>query len=129
MTLIVLTVVVIGLLIAALAIYLFVLGVLLNRIAGTLEDCWENVRIITGHAQAIGPGVTRLNKVGGDLLGAMPLLIEGADGVAAKLIPSATARAAPSTAAPAASTVGTPEAVRVGGGYQDSAVGVGYLDA
>lgn len=108
MTLIVLTVAVIGLLIAVLAIYLFVLGGLLSRISDNLDDSWQSVRAITGQAQVIGPGVTRLNKTAGDLLGAMPLLIDGADGVAAKLVPSAP----PAPSAPAHSTVG-----------------VGYMDA
>ena len=128
MTLVVLTVVVVGLLIAVLAIYLFMIGVALNRTAGNLGDCLQNVRVIAGQAQVIGPGVTRLNKTGEDLLGAMPLLIEDADGIAATLAPSAAASdAAP--AVPARSAAAGPEAVRVGGGYLDSAAtGVGYLD-
>jgi hypothetical protein len=127
MTLIVLTVIVIGLLIAALAIYLFLTGVLLNRIAGNLDDCSQSVRKIVEQAHVIGPGIKRLNKIGGDLLGAMPLLIEGADGVAAKLAPST---AAPAAAVPVDSAAAAPDAVQVGRvGYLDSAVSVGYLDA
>jgi hypothetical protein len=135
MTLVVLTVIIIGLLIAVLAIYLFVIGGLLKRTAENLGDCLQNVRMIAGQAQVIGPGVTRLNKIGGDLLGAMPLLIEGADGVTAKLAPSAAttnapAKAAPNAAkaAPAGSVAAAPEVVRVDGGYLDSATGVGYMD-
>jgi hypothetical protein len=151
MTLIVLTVVVVGLLIAALAIYLFMIGVLLNRTASNLGDCLSNVRIVAGQAEVIGPGIKRLNKTGADLLGAMSLLVEGAEGVAATLTPSSAAHAAsdpatpPGTATAAASSpvppatptgsaaradaaADAPDAVRVGGGMLDSAVGVGYLD-
>jgi hypothetical protein len=111
MTLIVLTVVVIALLIAVLAIYLFVLGVLLNRIAGNLDDCLKNVMKIAGHAHAIGPGIKRINKAGGEVVGALPLLVEGAEGVAAKLAPSA--------AAPAGSSVNVRTTIPVGVGYLD----------
>ncbi|MGH8940677.1 MAG: hypothetical protein ACRDV2_15220 [Actinomycetes bacterium] len=110
MTLIVMTVVVIALLSAVLAIYLFAIGVLLNRIADNLDDCSKNVIRIAGHARAIGPGIKRINKTGGELVGAMPLLVGGAEGVAAKL--------APASAAPAASS-GAPTAVPASVGYLD----------
>ena len=136
MTLISVTVVVVGLLIAALAIYLFLIGSTLDRTAGNLSDCLQNVRIIADQAQVIGPGVKRLNKTGADLLAAMPLLVDGAEGVAAKLAPSpaAPATSAPTipTSPPAAGQTGgtaaTPDALRVGGGSLDAPVGVGYLD-
>ncbi len=108
MTLIVLTVVVIALLIAVLAIYLFVIGVLLNRIADNLDDCLQNVKTITGHAEVIVPAVERINTTGGVVVGALPLLCQGAETIAAK--PAAAS-------APAA--LATPAAPR----------GVGYLDA
>jgi hypothetical protein len=151
MTLIVMTVVVGGLLIVSLAIYLFMIGVLLNRTAGNLGDCLDNLRIIAGQAQVVGPGLGRLNKTGADLLGAMPLLVEGAEAVAAKLAPSSTAPAASDAATPTGFPSGatssaaplltrhsaartdaaadTPDAVRVNGGLLDSPMGVGYLDA
>ena len=88
MILVTLTVVIIAILIAALAIYLFAIGRALSHIAMDLKDCSQNVRQIYHHADVIGPGIARLNKIGGDLLGAMPLLIEGADGVAAKITPA-----------------------------------------
>jgi hypothetical protein len=44
MTLIIVTVVVIASLIAVLAVYLSVIGVLLNRIADNLDDCLGNVK-------------------------------------------------------------------------------------
>ncbi len=87
MILIVLTVVVIASLIAVLAIFLFAIGVLLNRIADNLDDCLGNVKTIAGQAEAILPGVERINQTGGVVAGALPLLIEGAEGVAAKLAP------------------------------------------
>jgi|SRR3954465_13338026 hypothetical protein len=136
MTLIVVTVVIIGLLIAALTIYLFMIGIVLNRIAGNLGDCLHSVRTIFGQAQVVGPGIKRLNKTGEELLGAMPLLVEGADGVAAKLAPSSdvptlSAPASPTltgSAARPAGGVDAPGVVRAAGGLLDSPVGVGYLD-
>jgi hypothetical protein len=53
MTLIILTVVVIASLIAVLAVYLSVIGVLLNRIADNLDDCLGNVNIIMVQAEVI----------------------------------------------------------------------------
>jgi len=79
MTLIILSVVIIGLLIAVLAISLFVLGTLLDRIADNLDDCSQSVQKITRHAAVIGPGVKRINQTGGKLVGAMPLLYGGAE--------------------------------------------------
>jgi HAMP domain-containing protein len=68
MTLIVLTVVVIALLIAILAIFLFAIGVLLNRTADNLDDCAQNVKNIAYQAEAIGPGVKRINETGTTVL-------------------------------------------------------------
>jgi hypothetical protein len=138
MTLIVLTVIVIASLIAGLAFFLFRIGTLLNRTASNLDDCLQSVRTVVGHAQVIGPGVTRLNKSGTDLLEAVPLLLEDAEAVAAKLDPAA----APSPAAPTTSPVaaGATAAVpaKPGVGYLDvtpasaqepvPTTGVGYLD-
>lgn len=105
MTLVVLTVVVIATLIVVLAIYLFLIGVLLNRVADNLDDCLQNVKTITGQAEVIVPGVERINATGGVVVGALPLLCHGAESIAAK---------------PAAPPAGaTPAAPR----------GVGYLDA
>lgn len=126
MTLIVLTIVVVALMVAALAVYLFMIGTLLSRTAGNLGDCLQKVRAVAGHAQAIGPGITRINQTGGELVGAMPLLLEDAEGVAAL---TASAPAAPAPAAPAAPA---PSAVatRARVGELDAAppAGVGYLD-
>jgi hypothetical protein len=97
MTLVFLSVVVIALLIAVLAIYLFVLGVLLNRTADNLDDSLQNVRTIAEQAEVIGPAVERINGTGGVVVGALPLLCEGADRIADKPTPpAATSMAAPS---------------------------------
>jgi hypothetical protein len=138
MTLVVLSIIVIGLLVAALAIYLFKAGVLLNRTADNLGDCLQSVRTIAGQAQVVGPGIMRINKAGADLVGAMPLLIEGAGAVAVKLapstatapIPTPAATAAPGAHIPAESGAAAPEDARTGRGYLDAAAttGVGYLD-
>jgi hypothetical protein len=103
MTLIILTVVVIASLIAVLAVFLFAIGVLLNRIADNLDDCLQNVKKIAGQADAILPGVGRINQTGGVVAGALPLLIEGAEGVTAKL---AFPKETPRHAAPAAVSAG-----------------------
>jgi hypothetical protein len=103
MTLIILTIVVIALLIATLAAFLFAIGVLLNRIADNLDDCLQNVKKIAGQAEAILPGVGRINQTGGVVAGALPLLIEGAEGVIAKL---ASSEKVPRHAAPAAVPAG-----------------------
>ena len=135
MTLVVVTVVIVGLLVAALDIYLLMIGVVLNRIAGNLGDCLQNVRTIAGHAQVVGPGIKRLNKAETDLLDAVPLLIEDADGVAAQVVPSSAAPVASSAASTpvasatrAADVAGASDAVRAGSGLMDAPVGVGYLD-
>ncbi|HKR51028.1 MAG TPA: hypothetical protein VJT72_15865, partial [Pseudonocardiaceae bacterium] len=82
MTLIVLTVVVIALLIAVLAFFLFRIGALLNHTADNLDDCAQNVKNIAYQAKAIGPGVMRINETGTTVLGALPLLCDGAESVA-----------------------------------------------
>ena len=87
MTLIILTVVVIASLIAVLAVYLYVIGVLLNRIADNLDDCLGNVKTIMGQAEVILPGVGRINQTGAVVAGALPLLVEAAEGATAKLAP------------------------------------------
>jgi hypothetical protein len=90
MTLIVLTVVVIALLIAVLAIYLFTIGVLLNRTANNLDDCLQNVKTIAGQAEVIVPNVERINQTGGVVVGALPLLVGGAERIAAEPAPPET---------------------------------------
>lgn len=127
MILVVLTVVVISLLIAVLAIFLYVIGRLLNRTANNLDDCSQNVKNIAYHAEAIRPGVTRINETGTTVIGALPLLCEGAERIGiAKGAPyydpsdppfytdsssePAAAPAAVATAAPAAPPAAAPPA-------------------
>ena len=142
MILIVLTVVVIALLIATLAIFLFRIGVLLSRTADDLDDCTKNVRNISHQADVIGPGVKRINETGTTVLGALPLLCDGVESVAtAKGAPYVDPSEAPTrrsprhhvqTAAPLAvpSMVSSPDV-----GYLDEDVAadgergkVGYMD-
>jgi hypothetical protein len=73
------------------------IGTVLGRTAGNLGDCLQSVRSIAGQAQAIGPGITRINHTGGELVGTMPLLLEDTEAVAAKMTP---AMAAPATSSP-----------------------------
>ena len=55
---------------------------LLNRTAEDLEDCVQNVKDISDQAEAIGPGVVRINETGTTILSALPLLCAGAESVA-----------------------------------------------
>ena len=72
--LVVLTVLEIVLLIAGLAVYLYWVGTLLNRIAANLEECSELVTAIVEHAKLIGPNLEHINQTGGVVAGALPLL-------------------------------------------------------
>jgi hypothetical protein len=85
--LVVLTVVDIVLLIAGLAFYLYWVGTLLARIATNLEDSAETVRTIVGHAKAIKPGVGHINRTGGVVAGALPLLYGMAEGIVKGVTP------------------------------------------
>jgi hypothetical protein len=73
-TLVILSVVDIVLLIAGLALYLFIVGRQLTRIAKNLEECSELVRTIKANATAIDPGLEHVNRTGGVVAGALPLL-------------------------------------------------------
>ena len=85
-TLVAATVLEIVLLIAGLAVYLFWVGTLLNRIAANLEECGGLVRSIVEHAQLIGPNVEHINQTGGVVAGALPLLY----GMAEEIVTGAT---------------------------------------
>jgi hypothetical protein len=85
MILVTVTVICIATLIAVLALYLFVIGVLLNRIADNLDDCLGNVKTIVKQAEVIIPAVEHINRTGGVVSGALPLLWGGAEKIAAKL--------------------------------------------
>ena len=80
------TVLEIAVLIAGLAVYLFWVGSLLNRIAANLEECAGIVRSIVGHAELIKPNVEHINQTGGVVAGALPLLY----GMAEEIVTGAT---------------------------------------
>jgi hypothetical protein len=80
-TLVVLTVVDILLLIAGLAGYLYIVGTQLTRIAGNLEECSEIVDRIVANAEPIMPGLKHINRTGGVVAGALPLLYGMAEGI------------------------------------------------
>jgi hypothetical protein len=131
MTLIVLTIVVVALLVAVLAIFLFTIGVQLNRTADNLDDCSQNVKKIAHQAKVIGPGVVRINETSTTVIGALPLLCDGAERIgvakgAPYVDPSEARHSAP--AAPTAVTAAAPSAAPVAVGAA-SPQGVGYLDA
>jgi hypothetical protein len=98
--LVVLTVVEIVVLIAGLAFFLFWIGTLLTRIAGNLEECAKLVKQVRGHAADIVPGVEHINRTGGVVARALPLLYTFAEKIVARQ--SATPDRAP--ARPASGT-------------------------
>jgi hypothetical protein len=101
--LVVLTVVVIAVLTGGLALYLFWVGTLLNRIAANLEDSADLVRSIDDNAKVIRPGVAHINEVGGVVAGALPLLY----GMAEEIVQNTAGEPATSSATEADSTPGS----------------------
>lgn len=97
-TLVVLTVVDILALIAGLAIYLYIVGTQLTRIAANLEECAEIAGRILANAEPIMPGLQHINRTGGVVAGALPLLYGMAEGIVA----GATYAPAPETERPPA---------------------------
>lgn len=79
-----LTIVDIVVLVAVLAIYLFWVGRLLSRIADNLDTANDAVKTIIGHAEVIAPGVEHINRTGGVVAGALPLLYGHAERIAAR---------------------------------------------
>jgi hypothetical protein len=75
------TVIDIVLLIAGLAIYLFIVGSQLKKIAGNLEESAELVWEIKKNAEAIEPGLTSINTTGRVVAGALPLLYGMGEGI------------------------------------------------
>jgi hypothetical protein len=92
----------IALLIAGLAFYLFVVGSQLNRVAANLEECRDLVREIVGNAEPIIPGVDHINRTGGVVAGALPLLYGMAEGIVAGVTPCPEPPREPVPARPAA---------------------------
>src|SRR4249920_1837769 len=103
-TLVVLSVIDIVLLIAGLAFYLFVVGSQLESVASDLEECSDTVREIVGNAEPIIPGVDHINRTGGVVAGALPLLYGMAEGIVAGVTPRPEAPAVPEPARPASGT-------------------------
>jgi hypothetical protein len=103
-TLVVLTVLEIVVLIAALAFYLYWVGTLLTRIAGNLEESGDLVRTINDNAKLIGPGVEHINRTGGVVAGALPLLYGMAEDIVADVTPRAAEPAEPVPVRPASGT-------------------------
>jgi hypothetical protein len=102
--LVILTVADVLLLIGGLAFYLFWVGSLLTRIAANLEECAELVRTIKADAELIGPGVEHINRAGGVVAGALPLLYEMAEGIVTGVTPAAPRPEVPEPALPASGT-------------------------
>jgi hypothetical protein len=102
--LVVLTVVAIVALIAGLAVYLYWAGTLLDRIGAKLEGAAEIVRGIVADAELIEPGVDHINRSGGVVAGALPLLYGMAEGIVTGVTPREPAPEVPEPARPASGT-------------------------
>jgi hypothetical protein len=102
--LVIFSVIDIVLLIAGLAFYLYWVGSLLTRIAGNLEESAEIVGGIVGDAKLIGPGVEHINRTGGVVAGALPLLYSMAEGIVAGVSPQPPRPEVPPVAYPAQGT-------------------------
>jgi hypothetical protein len=96
-----LSVIDIVLLVAVLAVYLYVVGSQLTHIATNLEECADTVRQINQHAAVIVPGVGHINETGGVVAGALPLLYGMAEGIVAGVAPVPEQRPARPPARPA----------------------------
>lgn len=79
--LVVFTVFDIVLLIAGLAVYLWIVGGQLTRIATNLEECNELVARINANAESIEGNLEHVNRTGGVIAGALPLLYDMAEGI------------------------------------------------
>jgi hypothetical protein len=88
--LVVLTVFEIVVLIAGLAFFLWWVGTLLAKIATTLEAGDELVAEIVDDARVIKPGLEHVNRTGGVVAAALPLLYGFAEQILAKVAPSPT---------------------------------------
>jgi hypothetical protein len=107
------------LLIAGLAIYLFWVGSLLGRIAGNLEESAEIVHGIVDDAKLIGPGVEHINRSGGVVAGALPLLYTMAEGIVKGVSPQPPRPEVLPTAYPASGTRRSRLLSAVGYGHRD----------
>ena len=92
------------LLIAGLAIYLYIVGSYLKRIAVVLEDCSSLVWDVKRNAEVIDAGLGSINNTGRVIAGALPLLYDMAEGVVAGATFDHDAAVDSGTAAPASGT-------------------------
>src|SRR6267154_815502 len=102
--LVILTVIVIVALIAGLAVYLYWAGTLLDRIGAKLEGAAGIVGGIKADAELIMPGVDHINRTGGVVAAALPLLYGMAEGIVAAVTPAAPQPEVPEPALPASGT-------------------------
>jgi len=102
--LVILTVIVIVALIAGLAVYLFWAGTLLDRIGAKLEGAADIVHGIVADAKLIEPGVDHINRTGGVVAGALPLLYGMAEGIVKGVTPREPLPDVPEVARPASGT-------------------------
>jgi hypothetical protein len=102
--LVVLTVVVIALLIAGLAFFLYWAGTLLDRIGAKLEGAAGIAGGIVADAELIEPGVDHINRTGGVVAGALPLLYGMAEGIVTGVTPREPVPEIPEPARPASGT-------------------------
>ena len=102
--LVILTVIVIVALIAGLAVYLYWAGTLLDRIGAKLEAGAGLVDGIVEDAKLIMPGVDHINRTGGVVAGALPLLYGMAEGIVKGVTPRAPLPEVPEVARPASGT-------------------------
>ena len=100
-SLVVWSVIDIALLIAGLAVYLFIVGGQLTRIATNLETCRDLVREIGANAEPIAQDVAHINDTGGVIAGALPLLYGMAEGIVTGVTPRPEAPAERPPARPA----------------------------
>ncbi|MGI9666960.1 MAG: hypothetical protein ACR2N2_07675 [Acidimicrobiia bacterium] len=68
-------------LIGALAVYLYIVGGQLTRVATVLEECSDLVDEVRQNAEVIEPGLVGINNTGRVIAGALPLLYGMAEGV------------------------------------------------
>jgi hypothetical protein len=85
--LVILSVIVIVAFAGVLAAYLYWVGSLLGKIATNLEESSEIVGGIVGDAKLIIPGVDHINRTGGVVAGALPLLYGMAEGIVKGVTP------------------------------------------
>jgi hypothetical protein len=118
--LVVLTVVVIVLLVAVLAGFLYVVGSQLGRVADGLAECADLVWQIKHNAEPIIPGVDHINSTGGAVAGALPLLYGMAEGIVSGVTTSPEQ--------PAERRSARPQPAQTGSGRRRSRLhdGVGY---